>query len=106
MGRLDSLDVMVGVYRTDVRGKKWYWSHYINIIDVLKSVTFKVFKLSNSGVKIDFLGFTCHIVIYYLKFAKLKKQIPATIIYQRKRLWRDSAAVAVNERTQGQYYSK
>ena len=105
MGRLDSLDAMVGVYRTDVRGKKWYWSHYINTMDVLKSVTFKVFKLSNSGVKIDFLGFTCHIVIYYLKFPETEKANSSNH-HPRKRLWRDSAAVAVNERTQGQYYSK
>ena len=56
MGGVDSLDAHVSVYRIDVRGKKWYWPHYINTIDVLKSAAFKVFKLVNPYDKMDFLG--------------------------------------------------
>ena len=104
MGGVDSLDTMVGVYRTDIRGKKLYWPHFINTINELKSAAFKVLKLSNSDVKIDFLGFTRHIVMQYLKLGKLKKQILPNIIYPRKPSWKGSAAVAVNERTQGQHY--
>ena len=103
---IDSLDATVGIYRIDVSGLKWYWPHYINTIDVLKSTAFKVFKLSNPDVKMDFLGFKRRIVMHYLKLAKLKKQIPTNIIYPRKRSWRDIEAVAVNERTQGQHYLK
>ena len=73
MGGVDILDVMVGVYRIDVCGKKQYWLHYINTFDVLSSVAFKVFKLSNLDVKMDFLCFTRGIVIHYLKLTKLKK---------------------------------
>ena len=104
MSGVDSLDAMVGVYRIDVCGKNWYWPYYINTIDLLKSVAFKVFKLSNPDVKMDFLGFKRRIVMHYLKLAKLKKQIPPNIIYPRKRSWKDSEAVVVNERTQGQHY--
>ena len=66
MGGVDSLDNQVSVYRIDVRGKKWYWPHYINTIDVLKSAAFKVFKLVNPYDKIDFLAFTRRITNHYL----------------------------------------
>jgi len=51
------LDALVSVYRIDyridVRGKKWYWPHYITTIDVLKSAAFKVFKIANPDAKMD-----------------------------------------------------
>ena len=44
MGAVDMLNSNVGVYRLDVRGKKWYWSLYINTVDIFKSAAFKSFK--------------------------------------------------------------
>ena len=104
MGGVDSLDAHVSVYRIDVRGKKWYWPHYINTIDVLKSAAFKVFKLVNPDDKMDFLAFTRRITTHYLKTSKLKKQLPHNIINPRKRSWKGNAAVPVNERKQGQNF--
>jgi len=51
MGGVHSLDSLASVYRIDVRGKKWYWPHYITTIDVLKSAAFKVFKIANPDAK-------------------------------------------------------
>ena len=31
MGGVDSLDAMVGVYRINVRGKKWYWAQALSM---------------------------------------------------------------------------
>ena len=45
MGGVDMLDFNVGVYRIDVRGKKCYWSYYINTLGVLKNAAFKIFNL-------------------------------------------------------------
>ena len=104
MGGVDSLDAHVSVYRIDVRGKKWYWPHYINIIDVLKIAAFKVSKLVNSDDKMDFLTFTHHITTHYLKASKLKKQLPSKIIYPRKRSWKGNEVVPANERKQGQHF--
>ena len=104
MGGVDSLDAHVSVYRIDVRGKKWYWPHYINMIDILKSAAFKVFNLVNPDNKMDFLAFTHHITTHYLKASKLKKQLPPNIIYQRKRSWKRNANVPANKRKQGQYF--
>ena len=58
MGRVDLLYVLVSVYRIDGRGKKWYWPHYINTLEYLKCAAFKVFHLTNSDAKMDFLAFT------------------------------------------------
>ena len=104
MGGVDSLDAHVSVYRTDVREKKWYWPHYINTIDVLKSAAFKVFKLVNPDDKMDFLAFTLRITTHYLKAFKLKKQLPPNIIYPRKRSWKGNAVVPANERKQDQHF--
>ena len=98
MGGVDSLDAHVSVHRIDLRGKKWYWPHYINTIDALKSVAFKVFKLANPDDKMDFLAFTCRITTHYLKASQLKKQLPTNIIYQRKRSWKRNVVVPANER--------
>lgn len=80
IGGEDSLDAMVSVYRINVCGKKWYWPHYVIIINVLESKVFKMFKLFNLNVKMDFLGFTRLIVMHYLKLNKLKQQNPPSII--------------------------
>ena len=104
MGGVDSLDDHVSVYRIDVRGKKWYWPHYINTIDVLKSAAFKVFKLVNPDDKMGFLAFTCRITTHYLKATKLKKQLPPNIIYPRKRSWKGNAVAPANEMKQGQHF--
>ena len=80
IGGEDSLDAMVGVYRINVCGKKWYWPHYVIIINVLESKVFKMSKLFNLDVKMDFLGFARLIVMHYLKLNKLKKQNPPSII--------------------------
>ena len=104
MGGVDSLDAHVIVCWIDVRGKKWYWPHYINTIDVLKSAAFKVFKLVNPDDKMDFLAFTRRITTYYIKASKLKKQLPPNIIYPRKRSWKGNAVIPGNERKLGQHF--
>ena len=106
MGGVDYLDALVSVYRINVRGKKWYWPHFINTIDVLKSAAFKMFKMVNPDEKMDFLGFTRRVTTHYLKSAKMGKQLPPNIIYPRKRSWKGDAVVAKNERKQGQHFAE
>lgn len=98
------LDFNVGVYRIDVRGKKCYWSYYINTLGVLKNAAFKIFKLAHPDDKMDWLAFTRRIVSHYLKAAKLEKEIPSNIIYPRKRPWKGNALVPVNEPAGKQHF--
>ena len=104
MGGVDCLDAHVSLYRIDMRGKKWYWPHYINTIDLLKRAAFKVFKLVNPDDKMDFLAFTRRITTHYLKTSRLKKQLRLSIIYPKKRSWKGNAVVPANERKQGQHF--
>ena len=64
MDGIDSLDVLVSVYRIDVHGKKCYWPNYVITVDL--RAAFNVFKLVNPDLKIDFLAFTCQVAIHYL----------------------------------------
>ena len=100
------LDALVSIYQIDVRGKKWYWPHYKNTIDVLKSAAFKVFKLVNPNERMDFLAFTLRITTHYLKAAKLRKELPPNIIYPRKRSWKGEAVIQANEWKQGHHFAK
>ena len=104
MGGVESLNAHVSVYRIHVRGKKWYWPHYINTTDVLKGAAFKVFKLVNPNDKMDFLAFTRSITTYYLKGSKLKKQLPLNIIYPRKILWKGNEVFPSNDWKEGQHF--
>ena len=94
----------MSVYRIDVYGKKWYWPHYINTLDLLKSAAFKFFCLTNADYEMDFLAFTRQIVTRYREAAKFQKQLPPNLIYPRKRSWKGNAAVAANERKVGQHF--
>ena len=67
MGGVDALDAYVSVYRIHVRGKEWFWPHYINTIDILKSAAFKMFRLANPDETMDFLHFVRRIATHYLK---------------------------------------
>ena len=52
----------------------------------------------------DFLAFSRRMVTHYLKAAKVQRQLLPNIIYPRKRSWKGNAAVAVNERKEGQHF--
>ena len=104
MGGVDSLGALFSVYRIDVRGKKRYWLSSINTIDVLKSVTFTVFKLVNPYAKIDFSAFTVLVGIHYVDATKVRRKLLPNIIYSRKRSWKGNAAVQENERNQGNHF--
>ena len=64
MDGIDSLDVLVSVYRIDVHGKKCYWPNYVINVDL--RAAFNVFKLVNPDLKIDVLAFTFQVAIHYL----------------------------------------
>ena len=87
MALADSLDAFVSVYKIDVHGKKWHWPHYINTVDILKRTAFKVFRLVNPDAKIDFLAFTRRVAMYYLKAAKVGRDLPPSITYPKKGCW-------------------
>ena len=63
---------------------------------ILKSASFKALKQIDPDAKINFLAFTNRVAMYYLKAAKVRRQLPQNIIYPRKRSWKGKAAVPEN----------
>ena len=88
----------------DVRGKICYWPHYIITVDELKSATFTVFKLVNADAKRVFLVFTCQVTKHYLKAAKVRRQLPLSIIYPRKSSWKRNTAGLEDEKNQENHF--
>ena len=56
MGGVDQLDSAVAAYRISIGGKKWYWSIFLNYIDMAVSNSYKIFKLLHSTTT-DYVGF-------------------------------------------------
>ena len=104
MAGVETLDSNVDVYDIDVRGKQWHQTDYINNLEVLKSVAFKIFKLAHPDDQMDLSAFTCRIVSHQLKAAKLEKKLPPNITYPCKRLWKGNTVVLVNERAANQHF--
>ena len=67
----------------------------------IQKCSFQSVQTTQSWCKNGFLGFH---MLYYNALCKIGQiQISSNIICPRKRSWKDRAAVAVNERTQGQH---
>ena len=47
MGFMDTLDSLVSILLYWHLKEKWYWLHFINKIDVLKSAALKIIKITN-----------------------------------------------------------
>ena len=99
----DFLDALFSFYQINVHGKEWYWPHYINIVDILNSATFKAFKLVNPDAKMNFLAFPHWVAMNYVKITKLRSHLP-TNIYPRKRFWKGKTAFPENERNQRSHF--
>ena len=101
-GRGRSCRCEVAVYRISVRGKKWYWPHFINTIDILKSAACYIYNVANED-KIDELHFIRRVVCYYLTKAAGKKS-SSSLVYACKKSWKRSAAVSEEIRTSFQHF--
>ena len=62
MGGVDLLDGKDAVYRISIRGKKWYWPHFINTLDCMKAAAYQLFLISRPEETCD---------IAYLQFTRL-----------------------------------
>ena len=79
MGGADVLDGHVASYRISMKGKKWWWMHFVNTLDVIKSSSYSMYSISRdmpchnavgSDPKLSFLEFIRRIVIHYLRPSK------------------------------------
>jgi hypothetical protein len=67
MGGVDYLDRGISEYRIGIRGKKWWFPHFSNIVSTMMFAAFKLFKLGNPESSLDLLGFVRSLVLNYLR---------------------------------------
>ena len=99
MGGVDLLDGKVAVYRISIRGKKWYWPHFINTLDCLKAAAFQLFLISRPYETCDmtYLNFTSLVTVNLMKAAvpSLTGMEPAVKMphYERSAKWKGNNRV-------------
>lgn len=67
MGGVDLHDNGIANYRIKIRGKKWWWPLFINMIDSAIVNSWKIFKIANNS-NISQLTFRSSLVLSLLKF--------------------------------------
>lgn len=69
MGGVDLHDNGIANYRIAIRGKKWWWPLFINMIDSTVVNSWKIYKISNDS-KISQLDFRSQLVMTLLKYSE------------------------------------
>ena len=108
MGGVDVLDGHVASYRISLRGKKWWWMHFVNSLDVLKSAAYSIYCISVSAPirdrtvpdhKLTYLEFIRRIVIHYLR--PRERVIMRSEPIKRKAIWKGDERVPKEIRLDG-----
>ena len=47
MGGMNLTDATVGTYRSQIKGKKWWWPHLTNTLGVLMGVAWNIYRVTN-----------------------------------------------------------
>ena len=47
MGRVDLIDAAVATQRIKFKGKKWWWAHFTNTLDVITGAAWRTFCVTN-----------------------------------------------------------
>ena len=63
MGGVDLVDAAVGTYRIRVKGKKWWWPHFANMIGVLVAASWRIYRECNPDEDQTLLSFVRSIVL-------------------------------------------
>ena len=106
MGGVDLLDGKVAVYRISIRGKKWYWPHFINTLDCLKAASYQLYVISRPDEVCDltFLQFTRLLTVNLMKaIARPAGHEPMVKMphYERSAKWKGDNRVCDSLRLDG-----
>ena len=71
MGGVDLIDAAVATYRPVVRGKKWYWPHFLNTIGVLMGAAWRIYRETTVENDLSLLTFVRSVVQSYLHVDKI-----------------------------------
>lgn len=76
MGGVDLLDASVADYRITIRGKKWWWPHFINSLGVMMGAAWKIYRKVNPKDDQSLLYFVRSVVSSYLHRASNDNMAP------------------------------
>ena len=66
IGGVDPLDSAVGTYRTKIKRKKWWWSHFTNTLSILMGAASNIYHVINPDADQSLLAFIRSVVQSYL----------------------------------------
>ena len=93
MGGVDLVDAAVGAYRIKIRGKKWWWPHFTNILGVLLAASWRVYRRCNPDEDQSFLSFVRSVVLANMHHDKIQPQF-----------WKTKAVVHEGEKVSGNHW--
>ena len=70
MGGVDMLDQLLAAYRPTIRGKKWWWPLFTNVLNVSVVAAWRLYQASHPDCTISHLDFRRNIVICLMKKAE------------------------------------
>ena len=62
MGGVDLIDSAIATYRPVIRGKKWYWPHYLNTIGILMGAAWRIYRAVSVEDDLSLLFFVRSVV--------------------------------------------
>ena len=91
MGNVDVFDGHVATYRISLRGKKWWWPHFINTLDCLKAASYSLYLI---GCKSDINTLSYVQFIRRITTAYVKKRIDVpSVNILRRAVWKGNDRV-------------
>ena len=73
MGGVDVLDRLLSSYRPTLRGKKWWWSLFLNAVNITIVAAWRVHTQVHSAHSISYLDFRREIALCLLKVSVASK---------------------------------
>ena len=62
---VELLDSAVGTYRTKIKGKKWWWSHFTNTLGILMGAAWNIYRIISPDADQSLLAFIRSAVQFY-----------------------------------------
>ena len=84
---VELLDSAVGTYRTKIKGKKWWWSHFANTLGILIGAACKIYCVINPDADQSLLAFIRSVVQSYLHIDEI---VPGPSFWKMKVVLHDS----------------
>ena len=78
MGGVDLTDVAVATYPIKIKGKKWWWPHFTNILGVLMGAAWRIYRTTNPDQNLNLLYSVWSVVQSYLHVDRI---VPAPTTY-------------------------